>query len=667
MTGKKRLLSILVAVLMVLAMMPATAAPVFAEEETVRFCVGVYDLTNSRSGEGGTYTFGDEDMTHTLDWHTVPAGTKVTLVAVPAEGYRFEGWAYGNVSGEGDEMTIRPEIGDFFISTENSLSVQPFTEYDDGYCAVFREINDSQPDIDFSTLKILPPEERQSDRIVTAGDKINISVKITDNGKVNLARAIFVHSDYQYQIIAQMVNLHKQENDIWTGVFEINDRTKLGVWNLGYIEAEDDNNNNLRHFNNKSYYGYTYSPNDDLSEYDFSVNESYKVTFNSRGGSEIPEQTVISGKKAKKPEDPTKEGRYFNGWYKDEGLTESYWFSNPVTDNITLYASWVIYAGIGVYNESNPDNYRCGTVDITSESTEYNHSDVTTMNYTLPEDESVTFTAKPAEGYTFKGWYEGVYGDSHFIETPSDTLISAQNPYTPASPDEAKALCAVFECTEHDWQLVNHKATFTEHGYQVTECSVCGARDGDLAIGAMPVDTVKLAKTSYVYTGKAIKPAVTLASSDGPLSSEYYTVRYSNNTKAGTATVTVTLKGDYYEGTKDLTFKITKAPNPLTVKPKTATVYYSKLKKSSQTLAASKYINFTKKLNDKKTYTISSVKKGTKSYRKSFTINKSTGKLTVKKGLKKGTYKVKVKVKALGSSNYKASTEKTVTSKVIVK
>ena len=92
-----------------------------------------------------------------------------------------------------------------------------------------------------------------------------------------------------------------------------------------------------------------------------------------------------------------------------------------------------------------------------------------------------------------------------------------------------------------------------------------------------------------------------------------------------------------------------------------------KLKKSSQTLAASKYINFTKKLNDKKTYTISSVKKGTKSYRKSFTINKSTGKLTVKKGLKKGTYKVKVKVKALGSSNYKASTEKTVTSKVIVK
>ncbi len=653
---------------MVFAMMPVTAAPVFADEENVTFIVGVYDLTNSRSGEGGTYTFGDEDMTHTLDWHTVPAGTEVTLVAVPAEGYRFEGWTYGNVSGEGDEMTIKPDIGDIYLCNEPVYNIRAASGY--GYCAVFKETSDTPPTIDISSLQILPPEERQSDRIVTEGDEINISVRITDNDKVKKARAMFVFSDYENQIIGQPVLLYRQDNDIWAGVLKINNNTIytfLGVWNLGYIETEDYNNNISCYWNSASYYGQDFSPYSDLSEYDFSVNESYKVTFNSRGGSEVPEQTVISGKKAKKPEDPTKEGRYFNGWYKDEGLTESYWFSNPVTDNITLYASWVIYAGIGVYNESNPDNYRCGTVDITSESTEYNHSDVTTMNYTLPEDESVTFTAKPAEGFTFKGWYEGVYGDSHFIETPSDTLISAQNPYTPASPDEAKALCAVFECTEHDWQLVNHKATFTEHGYQVTECSVCGARDGDLAIGAMPVDTVKLAKTSYVYTGKAIKPAVTLASSDGPLSSEYYTVRYSNNTKAGTATVTVTLKGDYYEGTKDLTFKITKAPNPLTVKPKTATVYYSKLKKSSQTLAASKYINFTKKLNDKKTYTISSVKKGTKSYRKSFTINKSTGKLTVKKGLKKGTYKVKVKVKALGSSNYKASTEKTVTSKVIVK
>ncbi len=39
----------------------------------------------------------------------------------------------------------------------------------------------------------------------------------------------------------------------------------------------------------------------------------------------------------------------------------------------------------------------------------------------------------------------------------------------------------------------------------------------------------------------------------------------------------------------------------------------------------------------------------------------------VKEGLKKGKYKVTVKVKALGNSNYKASSWKTVTFKVKIK
>ena len=41
-------------------------------------------------------------------------------------------------------------------------------------------------------------------------------------------------------------------------------------------------------------------------------------------------------------------------------------------------------------------------------------------------------------------------------------------------------------------------------------------------------------------------------------------------------------------------------------------------------------------INDKKTYTLSSAKKGSKSFKKYFRINKTTGKETVKKGLKKG-------------------------------
>ena len=78
-------------------------------------------------------------------------------------------------------------------------------------------------------------------------------------------------------------------------------------------------------------------------------------------------------------------------------------------------------------------------------------------------------------------------------------------------------------------------------------------------------------------------------------------------------------------------------------------------------------IKFTKQLKDKKTYTLSSAKKGKKSFKKYFKVNKTTGKVTVKKGLKKGTYNVKVKVKAAGNANYKESAVKTVTFKVRVK
>ena len=116
-------------------------------------------------------------------------------------------------------------------------------------------------------------------------------------------------------------------------------------------------------------------------------------------------------------------------------------------------------------------------------------------------------------------------------------------------------------------------------------------------------------------------------------------------------------------------FTIDKKANPLTIKPKTASVKYSKLKKKAQTLAVTKVIKFTKKLNDKKTYTLVSAKKGSKSFKKYFKINKTTGKVTIKKNkkMKKGTYKVKVKIQALGNSNYKASAVKTVTFKVKVK
>lgn len=70
---------------------------------------------------------------------------------------------------------------------------------------------------------------------------------------------------------------------------------------------------------------------------------------------------------------------------------------------------------------------------------------------------------------------------------------------------------------------------------------------------------VKLSKTSYTYDGKAKTPSVTVTLDGKTLvRNTDYTVSYANHTKVGTATVTVTGKGNYI-GCKTASFTITKA------------------------------------------------------------------------------------------------------------
>lgn len=67
---------------------------------------------------------------------------------------------------------------------------------------------------------------------------------------------------------------------------------------------------------------------------------TYSVTFNTNGGSYISGQTVESGKTIVKPNNPTRQGYVFKGWYSDVNLENVYDFSSAVTGNITLYAKW---------------------------------------------------------------------------------------------------------------------------------------------------------------------------------------------------------------------------------------------------------------------------------------------------------------------------------------
>lgn len=68
----------------------------------------------------------------------------------------------------------------------------------------------------------------------------------------------------------------------------------------------------------------------------------WTVTFNTNGGTPEPESQIRANLPATKPDDPTKEGYNFGGWYTDAAFTTEYQFteSEKVTQDMPLYAKW---------------------------------------------------------------------------------------------------------------------------------------------------------------------------------------------------------------------------------------------------------------------------------------------------------------------------------------
>ena len=115
----------------------------------------------------------------------------------------------------------------------------------------------------------------------------------------------------------------------------------------------------------------------------------------------------------------------------------------------------------------------------------------------------------------------------------------------------------------HSFKQIITKATTSKDGAVINKCEACGEISNEQVIN-MP-KTITLSEESYTYDGSAKKPKVTLKDSSGNVIEETnYSVTYTKNTKAGTATVTVTMKGNY-EGTLTKNFTINKVTNKITV------------------------------------------------------------------------------------------------------
>lgn len=296
-----------------------------------------------------------------------------------------------------------------------------------------------------------------------------------------------------------------------------------------------------------------------------------------------------------------------------------------------------------------------------------------------PDDYEIRYTVGRAEynEETDETTWPKVYGDdSGLYEIDGDKLTIFGSEMAKTGPDglDVKAELYIGEedfgdewcwinlresCTargeEHKWITgVFKEPTLDEVGYEVQICPDYMFLDGcgEHRITEIPklIDIADATVTvmNPAYTGKALEPALTVKVGDVTLKAGTdYTAEYTNNTKVGTASVTLSGKGKY-GGTKTAEFNIVKAANPMVIKTKAVSLKVNNVKKKNQTIKPATAFTVTKN-QGKVTY-----KK--KSGNSKITIAEN-GTITVKKGLKKGSYKLVVNATAIGNANYNAVTK----------
>ena len=116
----------------------------------------------------------------------------------------------------------------------------------------------------------------------------------------------------------------------------------------------------------------------------------YKVTFNPQGGNcSIGSQYVESGYTLTRPDNPTKDGYTFDGWYTDTSYTQEFNFNTSIYSDKTLYAKWTPVANTTYYSVT--FNTQGGSSIDTKQVASGN---------TVTEPEAPT-----KDGYAFMGWY----------------------------------------------------------------------------------------------------------------------------------------------------------------------------------------------------------------------------------------------------------------------
>jgi oligopeptide transport system substrate-binding protein len=148
-----------------------------------------------------------------------------------------------------------------------------------------------------------------------------------------------------------------------------------------------------------------------------------KVTFDSNGGTPVKAITVKIGEKISEPEDPTKEGYTFTGWYTDKECTKLFDFSTPIKGNMTLYAGW--------------------TTEIVVRFNTQTSATIESVTLPIGGGSVDKPTAPTRDGYRFGGWFRGKPGLTWLEPEPVQfplTVTSSLTLYAYWEPVNSKAV-----------------------------------------------------------------------------------------------------------------------------------------------------------------------------------------------------------------------------------
>ena len=255
----------------------------------------------------------------------------------------------------------------------------------------------------------------------------------------------------------------------------------------------------------------------DDKEYWAKFERSHAVSFVLGGGTirsgEIDH--YIEGETTALPTYVTKNGASFEGWYTTEDFTGDRYVAIPATatEDMTFYAKW-------------------GEVKTTFYLVQGDSPEPVSILY---EGESIVWLDKTTtERYVISDNFYNCWGSNPDINVPY---------------------------TGGESTFGNYASEFSvaQSGFYVFTLTDKGGESWFVSILKSMLNCDVASIPTQVYTGSAIEPAVTVKDGETTLTlGTDYEVAYSNNVNAGTATVTITGKGNY-SGESAATFTIVKS------------------------------------------------------------------------------------------------------------